>query len=440
MTQRSRVGEEQTPPGQNLPLRPQLRPPPAHRATTAHLQAVYPFVSDGTLSSVGALIGRDLFGGPFRFDPWELYRTGRLTNPNLIVLGQLGRGKSTFVKTLVWRQLAFGRRAWILDPKGEYGPLAQACGSEPIRLAPGGSTRVNPLDLPVQSAVTGIDRDPVASRVELVASLVASSLGRPLRPEERTALEMAARRAGQAVAPKQSPTLPALVEALLAPDPDAATAIGTDAAGLASAGREAALELRRMVRGDLSGMFDGPTSGHIDVDSPVVVLDLSATFASPALPLVMTCATAWLQAALAAGDGIKRLVVIDEAWAVLNDLATARWSQATFKLSRALGVCNVLVAHRVTDLKAAGAAGSSQEKLAAGLLADSETRVIFGQPPSEAQETGRMLGLGATEVDLISQLPRGIAIWRVGGRSFLVEHLVGEDERVLVDTDGAMRP
>lgn len=121
-----------------------MRPPPAHRATTAHLQAVYPFVSDESLGQAGPLIGRDLLSGPFRFDPWELYRTGRITNPNVIVLGQLGRGKSSFVKTLVWRQLAFGRRAWILDPKGEYGPLARACGTEPIALAPGGATRGQP--------------------------------------------------------------------------------------------------------------------------------------------------------------------------------------------------------------------------------------------------------------------------------------------------------
>ena len=411
-----------------------MRPPPAHRATTAHLQAVYPFVSDESLGQAGPLIGRDLLSGPFRFDPWELYRTGRITNPNVIVLGQLGRGKSSFVKTLVWRQLAFGRRAWILDPKGEYGPLARACGTEPIALAPGGATRVNPLDLPARRH---IGSDPVGPRAELVASLVAASLGRPVGPEERAAVEMAVR---LACTRAEGSTLPGLVDSLLEPDPVAAASIGTDPAGLASAGREVALELRRMVRGDLAGMFDGPTSGHVDLTTPVVVLDLSATFTSAALPLVMTCATAWLQAALGAGDGVKRLVVIDEAWAVLNDPATARWSQATFKLSRALGVSNVLVAHRVSDLRAAGADGSTEEKLAAGLLADSETRVVFGQPPSEAEETGRMLGLGATEVDVIAHLPRGVALWRVGGRSYLVEHLLGEDERPLVDTDGAMRP
>ena len=238
---------------------------------------------------------------------------------------------------------------------------------------------------------------------------------------------------------RQQPILPDVVLALLEPEPTDAAEIGTDVPGLAAAGRLAALELRRMIHGDLAGMFDGPTSPGIDLASPVSVLDLSATFSSPALPLIMTCATAWLQATLAAADGIKRLVVIDEAWAILNDLAIARWSQATFKLSRSLGVSNVIVAHRVSDLRAAGADGSAEEKLASGLLADSETRVVFGQPSSEAEATGRHLGLGSVEVEVITRLPRGVALWRVAGRSFLVEHLLGPGERTLVDTDQAMR-
>jgi hypothetical protein len=417
-----------------------MRPPPAHRATTAHLQAVFPFITEGGLTAEGPLIGRDLLGGPFCFDPWELYRIGRITNPNLLVLGQLGRGKSTFVKTLVWRQVARGRRAWIVDPKGEYGPLAAACGTEPVALAPGGATRVNPLEVP-SAGPAGRDRPGrLRPRVELAASLLTSSLRRPLAPEERTALELAVRTVSTpAGAPLSAPTLPDVVRALLQPEAAAAAEVGTDTAGLALAGRAAALELRRMVQGDLAGMFDGPTSSGVDLSAPVVVLDLSATFASPALPLIMACTTAWLQSALAAADGVKRLVVIDEAWAILNDLAIARWSQATFKLSRALGVSNVVVAHRISDLRAAGADGSAEEKLAAGLLADSETRVLFGQPPSEAEETGRALGLSRAQITALARLPRGMALWRVGDRSFLVEHLVGEQERGLVDTDAAMR-
>jgi hypothetical protein len=286
-----------------VPAEVAARPtPPAHRATTAHLQAAYPFVGGSGLGREGTYLGRDLHGGAFCFDPWELYDRGVLTSPNLLVVGQIGRGKSTFVKTFVWRQLVFGRRAWIVDPKGEYGPLAEACGTTPVRIAPGGSVRLNPLD---QAGSGG-----VRHRVELLCSIVGAGLGRTLSPAERTAVELATRLAW---ARSVAPILPDVVSCLLDPDPEMAATVRTDAAGLAADGRTVALELRRLVEGDLAGMFDGPTSAGIDLESSVVVLDLSALYDSPALGILMTCATAWLQAALSRRDGIKRLVVVDEA-------------------------------------------------------------------------------------------------------------------------------
>jgi type IV secretory pathway VirB4 component len=412
-----------------------MKAPPSHRATTAHLQALYPFVSDGGLGDRGPLVGRDLLGDSFRFDPWDLYRDGVLTNPNVLVVGQIGRGKSSLIKTVVWRQLAFGRRAWIVDPKGEYGPLTEACGSTPIRLEPGGGVRLNPLDVVGSGAGANSDQA-VRRRADLVCSLVGSSLGRQLDPTERTAIELAVRTASVQLG---RPTLRDVVAGLLDPDATLAATVRTDPLRLAEEGRAAALELRRLVDGDLSGMFDGPTSDDLDLSSAVVTLDLSAVFASPALPVLMTCATAWLQAIMAARPGTKRLVVVDEAWAILRDLSTARWLQSTFKLSRSLGVANLVVVHRLSDLRAVGAAGSAEERLAEGLLADSETRVVFGQAPSEATVTRRLLGLTTTEGDLISQLPRGVALWKVGERSFLVEHAVGPTEASLIDTDAAMR-
>lgn len=234
------------------------------------------------------------------------------------------------------------------------------------------------------------------------------------------------------------PTLPAVVDALLVPDAASADLVHTDVGGLASDGRDVALELRRMVDGDLAGMFDGPTTAGIDLDGPLVVLDLSALYASPALGLLMTCATAWLQSTLARQDGRHRLVVVDEAWAILSNLAIAKWLQACFKLARAFGVANVAVLHRFSDLRAAGADCSEQQRLAEGLLSDSETRVVFGQPPSEVDSATQLLGLTSTEAELLTQLPRGVALWKVGRHSFLVEHRLGRPETVLVDTDRAM--
>ena len=169
------------------------------------------------------------------------------------------------------------------------------------------------------------------------------------------------------------------------------------------------------------------------------MLDLSALYGSDALGLLMLCATAWLHASLQQpGTGRRTIVVIDEAWAILRHLEIARWLQASWKLSRQYGVANVAVLHRLSDLEAAGAQHSEQVALAHGLLADSETRVVYGQSPAETDRARTLLGLTDVEADLLPELGRGVALWRVANRAFLVQHQLGASEKTIVDTDARM--
>jgi hypothetical protein len=313
---------------------------PAHVATTRHLCAAYPLVSEAGLGHEGVLIGRDVLGGSFVYDPFVLYRKGLVTNPNAVVVGQIGRGKSSFVKSYLWRQAVFGRHAWVVDPKGEYGPLAEAWGVQPVALRPGGGVRLNPLDTDEEG--DGIDRhrdadpggrsasrrsgDPDAAdgtrrrRAVLTSSLAVACLGRELLPRERAAIDAAL---GEATDRAQrsamaAPTLPQVVEALLEPGLEASLALRTSRADLLEDGRDVALELRRLVHGDLCGMFDGPTTPGLRLDGPLVVLDLSAVYHSPALGVLMACAAAWLQNAVRAQHRNRIIVVVDEAWAILS--------------------------------------------------------------------------------------------------------------------------
>ncbi len=254
-------------------------------------------------------------------------------------------------------------------------------------------------------------------------------------------------RLAEATRTSSVPTVPVVVEALLAPSTEAALALRTRERDLLEDGRDVALELRRLVHGDLCGMFDGPTTPGLDLSAPLVVLDLSALYSSAALGVLMACATAWLQAALAraaAGSGNsvsdrgRFFLVVDEAWAILSNLGVARWLQSSWKLSRAFGVSNVAVLHRVSDLRSVGASDSEQVALAQGLLSDSETRVVYAQSPGELEAAAELLSLSATEADLLPQLRRGVALWKVGQRSFLVQHRLSATERTIVDTDAAM--
>ncbi len=152
----------------------------------------------------------------------------------------------------------------------------------------------------------------------------------------------------------------------------------------------------------------------------------------------MACASAWLQSAVRAQHRNRIILVVDEAWAILTNLGVARWLQTSWKLSRALGVANVAVLHRLSDLRAVGTEGSEQVSLAEGLLGDSETRVLYAQSPGEVALAGEQLGLTETEAELVTQLRRGMALWKVGRRSFLVDHHLSTGERWMTDTDQAM--
>jgi type IV secretory pathway VirB4 component len=410
---------------------------PGHSATTAHFQAAYPFLAEGGLGAPGAYIGRDAYGGAWLYDPWALYERGLLPGPNMLVLGQLSRAKSAFVKTYIYRQQVFGRQAWVLDPKGEYAPLARALGVEPIALAPDGEVRLNPLS----------PRGGSTAQLSLLRSVAQAALRRELTPEEDMGL-LAALEAVSGEERRGEPTLPEIVEALLHPAEAMVRGVSAPTReDFAAANRSAALALQRLCRGDLRGMFDGPTSEGLDLDAPLVVLDLSAVQDSAALGILMTCAAAWQQAimlerkaAAEAGGrpGAKLISVLDEGWRVASHIGVAEWLQQSFKLCRAHGVQNIIVVHRLTDLGAAGPAGSREARIAEGLIADADTKVIYAQPPDQLEGLRSLLGLSATETELVPTLRRGEALWQVGRRSFLVQHRLSARERALVDTDARM--
>ncbi len=427
---------------------------PAHQVTTRNLGAAYPFIAEAGLGQRGVMIGDDLLGGSFVFDPFELYAAGVVSNPNMVVFGQIGRGKSAFVKTFLWRQAVFGRRAWVVDPKGEYGDLADAWGVRPVALRPGGAIRLNPLDRgpEAEADVAAGDRgrtDATARRrTELLASLASACLGRNLAPRERAALGAAL---ADTVTARDSPTLPEVVEALLSPSADAARSLRTERRDLLEDGRDVALELRRLVHGDLCGMFDGPTTPGLDLSAPLVVLDLSALYTSAALGVLMACATAWLQAALARTAGIERerQRVREARWPVLpggrrgvgHPVQPRRRPLAPVLVEALAGLRRV---QRRGAAPGLGPAFRGRVRLRAGRLGPGSLvrlRDAASSTPSRPENWRRRrscLSLSDTEAELLPQLRRGIALWKVGQRSFLVQHRLSALERHIVDTDAAM--
>ncbi len=362
----------------------------------------------------GVPIGQDYDGGVFHFDPFLIYEDALVTNPNIVVVGEIGRGKSALVKTLLYRESLLGRDFFVIDPKGEYQRLARAAGARFVRLS-----RQSPIGLcPFATFDTSIS--PSANLARLLASaygLIEAVLGRRLEPQERFVYDLAIR---DSLSNRPTLTLADLHRALC-------NAPASENAGDRSLALGLASEVSRLITGDLSGIV-GETGVNL-FDAPSVVVDLSSLIGTTGFAITVNLLMAHRQNYLQGGRAKGSFLVIDEAWALLNTKTHVDWFLSLWKLSRSYGISNIAIQHRLSDL---------YYDRALGLALDSETFVVYSQPASESKVACEFMAIPDHLAKSIVRLSRGTAIWKVGRRISLVSHRLHRLERSICDTDQAL--
>jgi len=384
--------------------------PWTHWATSVDLWSLRLPSHDAGTGLEGRALGAAQRGRRFIFDPFDAYGAGHITNPNMVIAGAIGQGKSTLVKMLLDRGLQRGRRVVVVDPKGEYGELAMSYGTTPVVLGRDGWC--NPF--------VGTDTE----HRELVRTLLASAQGSSLTSEQHFALDTA----WAALPTERGPRLLAALLDVVSPS------LGTDTP---SATRSVALLLRRFVDGDYASLFDGE-GPPLSFGGQLVILDLSQQWSSSSLGMAALSAVAAAQQVVQRA-GEQGHIIVDEAWALLGDPYALRWLQGSWKLARARGISHLLVLHRWSDVGAVGDEGSANRSRAQGLLRECETVWLFRQVADETDHMARALSLTALEQRVLAQLRRGRVLVRYGAARSIVRLEPDERDRSFIDTDAAMR-
>jgi len=438
------------PPRRGMPRRgagrAPVRPAPrVFRGSTAQVQGLYPWLHGAPLPPAGAYLGVDcLSGAAFSCHPVEWLRHGLVTNPNLLVTGVPGAGKSATVKALALRLMAYGVAAFVVgDLKNEYAPLARALGVTPVELGPGLGARLNPLDagplgqnLPADAGLLAERLGEIhRRRLTLLGSLVTMRLGRAPGPTEEAALSLAIQHAsGQASAATTlaDPTIPQVWQLLRDPVPEMARELRVRRDGvdeLRDMIRPLTDALGNMVAGSLSGLFDGPTTARPDFGAPLQTVDLSRLEGrgDETVAMTLACVSSWGQAAIDAAGGPVRLVIRDELWRSMRIPAMVRKVDSDLRLSRAQGTIQVLATHRLADFEAVGAAGSEEAAIARNLISSCDIRVCLAQDTQPLAMTREVIGLTDTECAHIgswSAAQIGRALWKVGRSSSHIVHVM----------------
>ncbi|MBI2657615.1 ATP-binding protein, partial [Candidatus Woesearchaeota archaeon] len=110
--------------------------------TTKALAAFFPFTSQFLqLNPTGVWIGVNKNEVPIIKDIFKL------SNPNGVLMGSSGGGKSYTAKVFIMRQLLNSTRVMIIDPQSEYVKLIQTYQGQIINFSRNSKTVINPLDL-----------------------------------------------------------------------------------------------------------------------------------------------------------------------------------------------------------------------------------------------------------------------------------------------------
>ncbi len=291
---------------------------------TSPVASSFPFISAELTSDNGILYGINRHNNSL-----ILFDRFSLQNANMVVFATSGAGKSYAVKLEVLRSLMMGTDVIIVDPEMEYKHLCDAVGGTYVNISLNSDAKINPFDLPrpVGDVKTG---DIIRSAVITLKGLMRLMLGNLTHQEDsiidRALIETYAKKditSTTDLSKAESPVMADFEEVL---------------AGM-QGGEDLVLRLKKYTEGTFAGLFNSPT--NVDVRNQLVVFsvrDLEDELRPIAIYTIVNYIWNVVRSQLK-----KRILVIDEAWWLMQHEDSAKFIFALVKRCRKyyLGVTTI---------------------------------------------------------------------------------------------------
>ncbi|PFG45043.1 hypothetical protein ATJ97_0096 [Georgenia soli] len=385
------------------------------------------------------IVGLDcLSSSRVHHDPFVAYQKGIVSSPNVVVVGDVGSGKSSVCKSAYALRplLLRDRRAVIFDKKdrggeGEYAELVRFFGGEPLTFSTDGDGVVLNLLDPI---ITGAGAKNQVRLLQVAAELAQD--GEPLDEWEREALRSAYRLTmRQAEVDGRVPVLPDVLANLGHIEADHDGGYGDASAAAKERLHEAALGVRFLMGGlleEYGGIFDGPTSKGVRLEEKLTSFDISQLpDDGPAVPTVMAIANLWLLGSLRRNRGKMTNLVVEEGWHLVAG-PNAGLLRSNTKLARALGLALVVAIHKLADIPVTSPAMA--------VLQEAQTVHVYRQSrAADVERCVRDFNLTADAAEVIPSLQTGFHLFKRGtAPEVMVRHVRSELEERLTETDAAM--
>lgn len=386
--------------------------------STSPIASSFPFISSELSSDNGVLYGINRHNNSL-----ILFDRFSLQNANGVVFATSGAGKSYAVKLEIIRSMMLGVDVIVIDPEMEYKTLSDAVGGTYVNVSLSSDSKINPFDLPRATTSDASTEDIIRSAVITIKGLLRIMMGTPqgesgklgFTPEEDAILDRGILEAyaKKDITPQsdlskiEPPTVMDLKEVLEGM---------TGAEGLAE-------RIKKYTEGTFAGLFNSPTT--VETNNQLVtfsVRDLEDELRPMAIYNIITYI--WN---VVRSERKKRLLVVDEAWWLMQHDDSARFIFALVKRGRKYFLGTQTITQDVNDFL--------RSPYGQAIVTNSSMQLLMKQSPAAADLVQKTFHLTDAEKYLLLEAGQGQGIFFAGNKHAAIQVVASYAEDKLITTN-----
>ena len=376
---------------------------------TGPISSAFPFASFDLSSNDGILYGINQHNSSL-----ILFDRFTLPNANEVIFGESGSGKSYAVKLEILRSMMMGTDVIVIDPENEYKHLADTVGGSFYNISLSSKNHLNPFDLPVPMEDESPE-DVIRTNIINLVSLFRIMLG-GLAPEEDAIIDRALNETYSAkdITGKSDPKKWGKKNGLEFPlfsDFEEVLSSMEDAESLLK-------RIRKFSKGTFANFFNNPS--NVEIKDRLVVFGIR-DMEDELRPIAIFILLRYIWKAVASNIK-KRILVIDEAWWLMQNEDGASFLFGTVKRARKYWLGVTTVTQDVEDFM--------KSSFGKPIITNSAITLLMKQSPATIKFVQESFNLTDQEKMILMESPTGVGIFFAGLKHVLMQIIASyaEDE------------
>ena len=377
---------------------------------TASLSSTFPFISSDLSDNKGILYGINQHNNSL-----VLFDRFSLENANMVVFAKSGSGKSYSVKLEVLRSLMQDTEVIIIDPEKEYKYLADTVDGTFMDISLTSPNHLNPFDLPVPLPDEN-PSDVLRNNIINLVGLLRMMLG-GLTPEEDAIIDKALTEtyAAKDITSESdfSNITPPLMQDLY-----------SVLKGMTGA-ESLTTRLDKFVSGSYSGFFNQPT--NVELNKKLVVFSIR-DMEKELRPLAMYVILRYIWNIIRS-EKKKRLMVVDEAWVMMEDEDAASFLFGIAKRCRKYYLGLTTITQDISDFM--------RSRYGKPIVTNSSLQLLLKQSPASADIIQETFNLTDREKHTLLESSVGEGIFFAGLKHVAIRVVASYTEDQVITSDPA---